>query len=331
MSPPVVQARPRLSTAINHISSAGWGASVCSASAHSTLQASARDRSIPSSTMASPAVASTASAGTVLTHAAAVTGGSNANQDAQHPGSACLCVEEVQYDTAEFDPAVLRCKAQLTSKLGLAQTARIEALRTHAGGQNQGIWCISDGSQELMLKLVSSRRHHPAVPTETESFLKLAKEYPSLAHDSDLAFPLKLFRCRGPAGQNNHDLIAMRKAHGECFTDVIFRKSQSRRSSELMQDLEALGCFLANIHNRYGLKHGDFQPGNVFYDETSGQITMIDISDLAPLNSSKAREGDVEHFVGALRILATCHGEQLHSEGARRLKAGYAKCRQSRS
>jgi hypothetical protein len=237
-------------------------------------------------------------------------------------------MEDLQYDTVEFDPAAVRCKLQLTSKLGFTQNARIESFKANCGGQNQGMWSISDASQALMLKLVSSRRHHPAIPTETESFLKLAREYPSLVNDRDLAFPLKIFRCRGPAGRETHDLIAMRKACGECFTDVIFRKWQSRRSTELMQDFEALGCFLANVHNKYGLQHGDFQPSNVFYDEASGHFTMIDIADLAPLNSSLVRDGDVEHFLEGLRLLARCHGEQLRSEGARRFKAGYAKSRQ---
>jgi len=244
----------------------------------------------------------------------------------------CLAVEFLQYDTAEFNPAVGRCRQEILSKLGLAQNARMESPQRRSGGMNQGMWTLSDASQALILKLISTKRHHPAIPSETECFLKLAKEYPHLVHDRDLAFPLKIFRCKGPAGQNTHDLIVMHKARGECFTDVIFRKMKSRQVSELMRDFEALGFFLGSIHNRCGLQHGDFQPSNVFWDEASGRFTMIDIADLAPWSAGLgAQESDVEHFCQGVRLLAKPHGEQFYSEGVRRFKAGYAKSQQTPS
>jgi len=229
----------------------------------------------------------------------------------------------------DFDPAACRCKLQLAGKLGVSQNARVEPLTVHSGGMNSGMWTLCDSSQALMLKLVSSQRHHPMIPTETESFLKLATEYPNLVDDKDFTFPLKIFRCRGPAGHTTHDLIVMRKASGECFTDVINRKWKGRRVSELMQDFEALGSFLANIHNKHGLQHGDCQPSNIFYDEATGHFTMIDIADLASRSACKVQESDVEHFCAGVRLLSRCHGDLLHSEGSLRFKAGYAKCRQS--
>lgn len=243
--------------------------------------------------------------------------------------SSSFGVEELHYDTMQFDPASPKCKLQLTSKLGLAQNARIESFKGHCGGMNQGIWSLCDSAHSLMLKLVKSQRHHPMVQTEAENFQKLAKDYPGLVQDRDFTFPLKIFRCHGQAGHNTHDLIAMSKAPGQCFTDVINRKMQSRQVAELMQAFEGLGSFLANAHNKYGLQHGDFQPSNIFYDEASGHFTMIDIADLA-LHDARygVQESDVEHFCTGVRLLARCHGEHMHCEGVRRFKAGYAKRRQ---
>lgn len=244
--------------------------------------------------------------------------------------SSAFSVEDLQYTTPEFDPTALRCKLQLAAKLGLNQTARIEALRGHSGGLNQGMWTLCEGSQVLILKLVRSRRHHPAIPTETENFLKLAKDYPSLVHDTDLAFPMKIFHCRGPAGNSNHDLIVMHKAPGETFTNIINRKAYCRQLAELMDHFEALGHFLASFHNMYGLQHGDFQPSNVFFDEATGRFTMIDIADLSPRGAQYGvQESDVEHFCTGARLIARCHGDQLQSEVVRRFQAGYSKCRSS--
>lgn len=220
---------------------------------------------------------------------------------------------------------------QLAAKLGLAQSARVTPLKLHTGGMNLGMWTVCDSSQALMLKLVSSQRHHPMIPTEAESFLKLAKDYPNLVHDRELAFPVKIFRCKGPVGRATRDLIVMHKAPGEVFTDVINRKWTERRVSELMQDFEALGSFLANFHHKHGLQHGDCQPSNIFYDEATRQFTMLDIADLSSESSSKVSESDVEHFCKGVRLLARCHGDQLHSEGVLRFKAGYDRCRQGPS
>jgi len=247
-----------------------------------------------------------------------------AREEPNCSSAGCLSRDELQYDTKEFDPAAYRCKVQLANKLGLSQNAMDERLTLNTGGMNNGMWTFCDASQTLMLKLVTSQRHHSMVPTEAENFLKLATEYPNLANDKDFTFPLKIFRCKGSAG-HTHDLIVMRKAAGECFADVIQRKWKSRRVPELMQDFEALGCFLAKIHNTHGLQHGDCQPSNIFYDEASKHFTMIDIADLAPRSACKMTESDVEHFCVGVRLLSRYHGDQLQSEGVPRFKAGYAK------
>lgn len=237
-------------------------------------------------------------------------------------------VEDLQYSSADFDPTAMKMKLQLASVLGLSQTARIEALMGNAGGQNFGTWTFCDGSQSFILKAVRCQRHHAAIPTETENFLKLARDYPSLVHDEDLAFPVKIFRCRGPTGNNTHNLIAMRKAPGECFTNIINMKCYMRQIPQLMDTFEAAGRFVANLHNKYGLKHGDCQPSNIFLNEANGKFTMIDLSDLSPGGAAYGpTETDVEHFCGGVRLLTRCHGEQIQSEALRRFKAGYMMCR----
>jgi tRNA A-37 threonylcarbamoyl transferase component Bud32 len=240
-----------------------------------------------------------------------------------------FAVEDLQYNTIDFDPSAMMMKQQIASAVGLSHTARMEAMTGSAGGQNFGTWTLSNGSQSFILKAVRCKRHHAAVPTETENFLKLAREYPSVVHDQDIAFPVKIFRCHGPAG-NTHNLIAMRKAHGECFTNIINMKCYARQIPQLMDTLEAAGRFIANLHNKHGLKHGDCQPSNMFLDEASGKFTMIDVSDLSPAGAALGTmETDVDHFCGGVRILTSMHGEQISSQAIQRVKAGYMMCRPS--
>jgi hypothetical protein len=238
-----------------------------------------------------------------------------------------FAVEDLQYSTPDFDPSAMKMKLQLASALGLSQTARMEAVRGNLGGQNFGAWTFTDGSHSFILKAVRCQRHYAAIPTETENFLTLARDYPSLVHDQDLAFPVKIFRCRGPTGNNTHNLIAMRKAHGECLNNIINTKCYTRQIPQLMDTFEAAGRFIANLHNRYGLKHGDCTPSNIFLDEATGKFTMIDVSDLSPGGGFGVTETDVDHFCGGVRLITRCQGDQISSQAVQRFKAGYMSCR----
>mmetsp|Transcript_19110 Transcript_19110/g.30668 ORF Transcript_19110/g.30668 Transcript_19110/m.30668 type:complete len:541 (+) Transcript_19110:41-1663(+) len=240
-------------------------------------------------------------------------------------GNGSFAIDDLQYDTPEFDPASPKCLRQLVLLLGLSRSARIEPLVGHAGGLNKGLWAVHGSSEALILKLVNSQRSHPMLPTETECFVKLAREYPSLSQDRDLAFPLKIFHCRRRGGSVTHDLIVMRRAPGESFSDLVSRKWKGGRAMELMNHFDAAGCFLASIHNRYGLQHGDFQPNNLFYDEATNRFTMIDVADLS--SSMVITESDVDHFCKGVRLLASVLGDQLHIDGLRRFQAGYGKTR----
>lgn len=238
-----------------------------------------------------------------------------------------LAIEDLNYETPEFDPSSPKCHHQLEVFLGLTRHARIEPLVGQAGGLNKGLWAVTGSSPALILKLVNAQRSHPCLPTESENLIKLSKDYPNLLNDRDLSFPLMIFRCKKFGGNATHDLIVMRRAPGESFGDVVSRKWKYGRVSELMNHFEAAGCFLANIHNRYGLQHCDFQPSNLFYDEATNQFTMIDIADMSP-NNLVVTESDVDHFCRGVRLLASVLGEQLHIDGLRHFQAGYSRTRQ---
>jgi hypothetical protein len=53
-------------------------------------------------------------------------------------------------------------KAQLLSKLGLGQSAIVEAMQGNCGGLNEGVWVIQDAASHsvLVLKLVKTRQSY---------------------------------------------------------------------------------------------------------------------------------------------------------------------------
>ena len=58
--------------------------------------------------------------------------------------------------------------------------------------------------------------------------------------------------------------------------------------------LTRLGGFLRRFHKRYAaggelLEHGDVQPSNIFFEESSGKFTLIDIGGMG----QKTAESDV--------------------------------------
>jgi len=193
------------------------------------------------------------------------------------------------------------------------------------GGQNQGLWVLQDGQRTLILKLVEGKRRHQAMPTEAEHFVKLGRQCPALRSDPDLAFPIKVFGCRSASGTKHHDLIAMLKAPGRSFAETIAQKWHERKTQQLMQIFEAFGRFLAGIHDRYNMQHGDLQPSNIFYDDATGYFTLIDIGGMDNESSSASLDSDIEHFGESLRMLARgLQAPDLFAEGVRHFAAGYA-------
>jgi hypothetical protein len=229
-------------------------------------------------------------------------------------------VEEICLDSlASGVPSVQELLAKLRPKLDVSESARIE--KQCSGGQNKGTWVLRDGVRTLVLKLVEGQRKHPAVPTEAEVFGTLFREHPQMRSDSSLAFPLKVFHFRDAQAVRRCDLIVMKKAPGLPLAELISTKMSYQQVGQLMQIFEALGRFLAGVHNRYNLQHGDFQPSNIFYDETSGNFTLIDVGGMY----GKLLKTDVEHFSESLSMLAKgLNTPSLSTEGMRRLKTGYA-------
>jgi serine/threonine protein kinase len=230
-------------------------------------------------------------------------------------------VEELSF-SGPFDPIKPAVRTQIFTKLSTAKNATIVQLRQE-GGLNEGLWVLSGASGNFILKLVPHDRRHFMMPSEAEQFLKLVRDHPAMSDDPALAFPLKIFYCRDQERDKLiHDLIVMRKAPGHSIADIIGRRWFMNKKVELMRELYALGAFLAEVHARHHMQHGDFTPSNVFYDEVSGAFTMVDLSDFGP-QFWESSESDVERFCVGIDMLAKCYGEQLRCEGKQHFVRGY--------
>eukprot|EP00747_Dinoflagellata_sp_TGD_P207311 gnl/TRDRNA2_/TRDRNA2_80889_c0_seq1.p1 gnl/TRDRNA2_/TRDRNA2_80889_c0~~gnl/TRDRNA2_/TRDRNA2_80889_c0_seq1.p1 ORF type:complete len:585 (+),score=72.72 gnl/TRDRNA2_/TRDRNA2_80889_c0_seq1:117-1871(+) len=255
-----------------------------------------------------------------------------------HPGltvsgkvSQGLEAGELHIGSDPFDPvASASLRSQLTTKLGVSKDCTIEALKGR-GGLNEGIWILSAGTkrptslakdreEELVLKLSKCTRSAPIFPTEAENCIDIASEYPGIVNDPSLAFPIKVFSCIGVAGAKRYDLLVMRKVKGQDLGDVMHFKWYNKNIPELMKILEKLGACLARFHAKYNNKqHGDLQPSNIFYDEDSGSIILIDLGGMGVPST----ETDIEHFSRSLLLLSETYGASLAVDGRRHLLAGY--------
>jgi len=235
-----------------------------------------------------------------------------------------LETRELQIGAGRFDPSQPQLRSRLLEELGAQQGAKLEALGGFCGGLNEGMWMLNDPPRSLVLKLVKCQRFD-SFPTEVDKLVKLSREHPSIMDDPALAYPIKVFRCVGPAGQHRYDLIVMRRAPGQPLSDLVAARCHEKKVEDLMRIFEQLGRFLADFHKRYGnMQHGDFQPSNIFYDEVSRRFTMIDVADIGP--QDPLSEADVKHFSSGLRLLSGLLGQRYCAEGRRRFEAGYGLC-----
>merc|ERR1719253_1236864 len=164
----------------------------------------------------------------------------------------------------------------------------------NSGGFNNGVWNLThDGTLGVVLKLVDGTRRHAAVPTDTEKFLKLFKMAPHIVREFSIAFPVKIYSLRGPAGSLNQDLIIMRRASGLQLTQLLYLKFHSNEFDDLNRVFREFGEYMFTIHRIYqGMQHGDCQPSNVFYDSINGFFTLIDVADMGwPSTIPGATEG----------------------------------------
>merc|ERR1719478_546090 len=125
-----------------------------------------------------------------------------------------LVVEDLQLGQCPPDPTNPALRSQLISRLGLSQSTVISPM-ARAGGQNEGVWQLEDGPRNIVLKLVRNVDLGLMLPTETERFVRLAAEHPSMLNDQALTFPQRIFRLKSAnPGVGNLDLIVMNKAVG---------------------------------------------------------------------------------------------------------------------
>jgi len=241
-----------------------------------------------------------------------------------------LEVGELDIGSERFDPTQPELRAQLTAGLGFSPNSTIEEMTGFRGGLNEGVWFLSDQRQsppvkDLVLKLVKCTRISSRILTEAENFVKINNDHPQIARDPGVAFPVRIFKCHGPAPERLHryDLIVMWKVHGERLTEWIAHKWYSKAFEELWQIFDRLGHIIYAFHDRYcDSQHGDFQPSNVFFDEESGDISLIDIGGMGVPTS----EGDVDHFSKSLKLLADAYGSQL-LQGVGHFEAAHATAR----
>lgn len=238
-----------------------------------------------------------------------------------------LEVGEIEIGDGKFNPKEPALQAQLIAMLGYSKNSTIEEMTGFRGGLNEGVWFLSDSSQsppvkDLVLKLVKCSRLGPRILTEAENFVKINADHCTIAKDPAVAFPVRIFKCLGSGPERTHryDLIVMWKVHGERLAEYIAHKWYAKELHELWEIFERLGRVLASFHLRYNdSQHGDFQPSNVFYDEKTGDISLIDIGGMGVPTS----ETDQVHFTKSLKLLGDSYGAPL-LDGQRSFEDGYA-------
>mmetsp|Transcript_105123 Transcript_105123/g.296052 ORF Transcript_105123/g.296052 Transcript_105123/m.296052 type:complete len:369 (-) Transcript_105123:233-1339(-) len=236
-----------------------------------------------------------------------------------------LDIEELWLGSDNFNPADPDVLAQLTASLRIDSKSAFEKLTGFQGGLNAGVWTLSASSiterKDFVLKLVRGERFVPQLPTEAESFVKLAIDYPGIASDPNLSFPVKLFACVRPDGTKLQDLIVMRRMQGERLAEVIGRKWYGNEHDQLWRVFAHVGSLLADFHRRYGnVQHGDLQPCNIFWDERASMASFIDIGGMG----AKTADNDFEHFSKSVRLMTAAYGPHFESSALQAFASGYA-------
>lgn len=234
-----------------------------------------------------------------------------------HVGQACM------------DPTKAHVKSELLRLLGLPSNLEVKKFGVNQAGNtvangfnNAGLWSIASSSRDspdLILKLVSSEYD------ERKKFENLAAAFPSITSDPHIAFPSLVIRCIKSKDDQPDDLVVMQKANGVELHDFVTTKlRQDRRHAlpVLLYLFEQIGASLADFHARYGNKqHGDFQPANIIYDETSKKITFIDVGNMgSPMSPPGA---DVKQFTSAIRAIYTHYGPSFAEAFEQRFVSGY--------
>lgn len=236
-----------------------------------------------------------------------------------------MVTERIDLEEDVFDPSHPSLRSQLLERLGFAETAVIRKLEGDQGAFNEGVWMMSDtNAMGVVLKLVPHQRVHPWKATDAEKYSNVQKWCPNIVKEYAFSFPLKILELQSSDGMCK-DLVVMRRAQGVQLTHHMFHKFHSGSLSTLSNIFKEFGVFLSTIHRVYkGAQHGDCQPSNIFYDESSGMFTLIDVADFGfgPY-MAEGGENDVEHFVDGLKSLAQWYGDDVIADCERHLRAGY--------
>eukprot|EP00913_Durusdinium_trenchii_P033343 g31215.t1 len=229
-----------------------------------------------------------------------------------------------------FEPKLSTVRQQLLAHLSLSESASIKEMTGFKGGLNQGIWIVSDYSQKLVLKQTRCQRIAVNVMTEAENFVRIARDHPEITNDPMIAFPVilglhvttalrKIFSCIGPEGKIS-DVIAMKKCPGERLCEFVAHKFYANQMSQLTHALELVGQSLSQFHFRYGHEqHGDFQPSNIYYEESTDTVTFIDVGGMGVPTLG----GDVDHFHQCIRAMTSSYQANLFVELLRAFDKGY--------
>lgn len=239
--------------------------------------------------------------------------------------SMTMVVEELKVSTDAFDPCEPGMKLQLVERLGFSETAVVEKLGGDQGAFNLGVWAMyHTNSLGVILKLVPHQARAFRA-SDAEKYIKLQAQRPLIPTELSLAFPLKVLQLKGPTGTISHDLIVMRRAPGFQLTYHLCHKFHGGAVPALLDIFEEFGTFLCTIHRVYkGMQHGDCQPSNVFYDESSGFFTLIDVADMGfgPYFADGG-EDDVEHFITGLKSLTQWYSETVIDDCEKQFRKGY--------
>jgi len=229
-------------------------------------------------------------------------------------------------DDGVFDPLQPEFSEKLFQMLGVGDGATAEKLPGFQGGLNEGVWALREApgvdghSQEWIMKLVRGKRLVPALPTEAENLDRLVSEHPGIVADALLAFPIRTVGCLGTSGKA-YDLIVMRRAPGERLAEVICHMWYAGRHEDLWVVIQRVGAAVAEFHARYlNSQHGDMQPSNIFWDESSQQVTFIDVGGMGV----PVERGDVDHFAHAVQLLATAYGNDFEADCLHAFQSGYS-------
>jgi hypothetical protein len=205
--------------------------------------------------------------------------------------------------------------------------ASVEMMTGFSGGLNDGVWFLTlqgsanvGGANELVLKLVPSRRKYPTLPTEVENSVRLSRSYPNIRTDPGVAFPVKMLDCMPKKGQQMQNLIIMPKAPGQRLGDWLGLSWARGHHDAIAYAMELLGRDLRAFNARYGgQQHADFQPSNIYYNEADSAFVYIDIGGIG----TAVGEQDNVHFTKALEICGKAYGEQFVSMTKEAFNAGF--------